>query len=398
MLFLKLENQLFLIIILMFSSWFIINSIVTKPQPEKLRAFGFSFAIPLIFGITAFLESPYNAGNAFHLLLLGHIFCVLLCTFILFLPDHAELIKILYVVPFILSAIVLIFRKPFLDRTFYDILGYINILLILINLAMVLYTLIKKKKESPIAHAGIIMISVALLGIWILYGPFYLENILLIGLGYITLSVYLYRTTSKTVYTEYINNAEALKRLNKSIQSEVIRRVEQIERSNKKLVELSKTDSMTGFYVKTAVIASLENFIQRFPQLTMTVLMFDIDNFKKINDSMGHQIGDRCIKNLASLALRSFRKDDIIGRFGGDEFIVLLPSTPAVKAYVVADRFRQLVEDKSSPKITISIGLANYPNDGTTPSFLIEAADQALYCSKQKGRNQVTLYSSISNE
>lgn len=182
--------------------------------------------------------------------------------------------------------------------------------------------------------------------------------------------------------------------MSSSLHSEVIRRVEEIERSNRKLLEKSKTDSMTGLLVKSAVIEKLNNFIERSPKSTISVLMFDIDLFKQINDTMGHQTGDVSIRNLTNLIKTSFRQDDIPGRYGGDEFIVLLPDTPPIKAFIIADRFRELIQNKTNPPITISMGISSYPADGKTPAALIDAADKALYISKQKGRNCVTLYSS----
>jgi diguanylate cyclase (GGDEF)-like protein len=152
---------------------------------------------------------------------------------------------------------------------------------------------------------------------------------------------------------------------------------------------------MTGFYIKTAFMQSLETELERLPQTVLSIIMFDIDNFKDINDSEGHQVGDRCIKNLSGLAKTSFRKDDVIGRYGGDEFLVLLPETAPVKAYLIAERFRQYVQTKSSPQITISIGISNYPFNGNSADELIEAADKALYASKHNGRNKVTSYSSL---
>jgi diguanylate cyclase (GGDEF)-like protein len=123
--------------------------------------------------------------------------------------------------------------------------------------------------------------------------------------------------------------------------------------------------------------------------------MFDIDYFKKINDNHGHQTGDLCIKSVANFIRTSFRQGDLSGRFGGDEFIILLPSTPSVKAYTIAERLRETVQRKSNPPITISIGIATYPHDASTADQIIEASDKALYASKEKGRNCATLYSDI---
>jgi diguanylate cyclase (GGDEF)-like protein len=118
--------------------------------------------------------------------------------------------------------------------------------------------------------------------------------------------------------------------------------------------------------------------------------MFDIDNFKKINDTHGHITGDKCIKNLMNICRNSFRGDDVIGRFGGDEFVILLPGTSPVKAYLVAERFRKNVEQTKDPHYTVSIGVASYPLDGKNSKGLISSADKALYISKEKGRNMVS--------
>jgi diguanylate cyclase (GGDEF)-like protein len=82
---------------------------------------------------------------------------------------------------------------------------------------------------------------------------------------------------------------------------------------------------MTGLYVKSALLKSLESLIERSPNTVVSLMLFDIDRFKSINDTMGHQIGDKCIKAVASLAQGAFRKEDLLGRYGGDEFIVVLP-------------------------------------------------------------------------
>jgi len=136
--------------------------------------------------------------------------------------------------------------------------------------------------------------------------------------------------------------------------------------------------------------------IERSPNTVVSLMLFDIDRFKSINDTMGHQIGDKCIKAVASLAQGAFRKEDLLGRYGGDEFIVVLPGAVPVKAFLIADRFRQLVQNKTNPAFTISVGVATYPQDAKSIAALIEAADKALYESKQKGRNRVTNYSSLS--
>jgi diguanylate cyclase (GGDEF)-like protein len=121
-----------------------------------------------------------------------------------------------------------------------------------------------------------------------------------------------------------------------------------------------------------------------------SILMFDIDNFKGINDTYGHIAGDMCIKRLALIAKSSIRDEDSIGRYGGDEFVVVLPSLTISQARLVAERFRKKVDETESPHFSVSIGIASYPQDASNVKELIAAADEGLYKSKRKGRNTVS--------
>ena len=118
--------------------------------------------------------------------------------------------------------------------------------------------------------------------------------------------------------------------------------------------------------------------------------MFDIDFFKTINDTRGHAIGDECIKFLAYTFMSNNRKTDMLGRFGGDEFILLMPHVNAPAAMEICDRLRLQVVQKSNPKFTISMGVATFPFDGRTFSELLESADQGLYRAKETGKNKVS--------
>ncbi|NTV89098.1 MAG: diguanylate cyclase, partial [Clostridiales bacterium] len=181
--------------------------------------------------------------------------------------------------------------------------------------------------------------------------------------------------------------------IERSIDYEVKKRVIEIERVNENLVKKTKTDSMTKVLNKVAIYDAIENQIVTRPKMDFSLIMLDIDNFKHINDTLGHLTGDKCIKTVALLTRNSFRDFDIIGRYGGDEFLVLLPGTNASNAIQVAERLRKKVEEQSNPKITLSIGIATYPDCGTTVKELLEVADEGLYRSKEKGRNAVSYLS-----
>lgn len=133
------------------------------------------------------------------------------------------------------------------------------------------------------------------------------------------------------------------------------------------------------------------------PAAALSVFMFDLDNFKNYNDTNGHLAGDELLQELSRLVQDNIRKDDVFGRFGGEEFLVLLPHTSASQALAAADKLRAVVADHafafgdSQPlkRVTISGGVAEYPYDGRDASALLRAADQALYEAKRRGRNRV---------
>ena len=128
-----------------------------------------------------------------------------------------------------------------------------------------------------------------------------------------------------------------------------------------------------------------------------SVFLFDIDHFKNYNDVNGHVAGDRLLQVLARLVKEQTRMDDIFGRFGGEEFLLLLPGRSKSQARITAEKIRATIETYEFPlgenqpfgRLTISGGVATYPEDGRNGSELLRAADQALYQAKHAGRNKV---------
>ena len=159
---------------------------------------------------------------------------------------------------------------------------------------------------------------------------------------------------------------------------------------NKKLLDISKMDALSNVYNKAAILKAIERLISSKPESELSLLMFDIDDFKVINDTHGHIVGDKCIRMLSSTARSSFRDIDLVGRYGGDEFIIVLPDTGSKQAIAIAERFKSTVAAATSPSFTISIGVSSYPSDGTDVRALIQEADKGLYMSKKKGKNAVS--------
>jgi diguanylate cyclase (GGDEF)-like protein len=157
-------------------------------------------------------------------------------------------------------------------------------------------------------------------------------------------------------------------------------------------------DPMTGLHNRRWLDEALPRFVGRFARGSqrLSVLMIDVDHFKKYNDTHGHPAGDAALVTVAHVLRRGFRPTDQVARFGGEEFIVVLPDADATGGRVAGDRVREMVqaaEPKSGnnplPRVTISIGGATL-RPGDTASALIERADKALYAAKHGGRNRVS--------
>ena len=163
---------------------------------------------------------------------------------------------------------------------------------------------------------------------------------------------------------------------------------------------LSETDELTGLYnTRGFAIAANRLFgqAQRYGR-PASVLMVDSDNLKQVNDGHGHEAGNRLLRQVANAIQAELRATDVPARYGGDEFIVLLPETPPKGAVDVAERIRAAIGTRPiainghQVKSTVSIGLACFPEDGRTLDALAARADRALYQAKQEGRNKVVRY------
>ena len=174
----------------------------------------------------------------------------------------------------------------------------------------------------------------------------------------------------------------------------------ELESMNGRLTQLTKIDFLTQLFNRGHWE---ENLIQEFKRLQRyqhksTLLMCDIDHFKRVNDTYGHAAGDVVIQAIAEAVRGNLRNTDIAGRYGGEEYAVLLVDTPIEQAAVLAERLRQSVEalqinyNEHQIKVTLSIGLAEYQPDMSGHRQWIEASDKGLYQSKANGRNQVTQY------
>jgi diguanylate cyclase (GGDEF)-like protein len=169
--------------------------------------------------------------------------------------------------------------------------------------------------------------------------------------------------------------------------------------------ELSITDELTKVFNRRYFNQRFEREIQRAQRYhrPLTIIMLDIDHFKVFNDTHGHLWGDAVLKQVAQTLEDNLRKADILARFGGEEFVVMLPEIDKAHGQQVAEKLRRAIESAAFPKaetqplgrITVSSGLASFPEDAEGASDLIHFADQGLYLAKSRGRNQVGAYQNV---
>jgi diguanylate cyclase (GGDEF)-like protein len=166
---------------------------------------------------------------------------------------------------------------------------------------------------------------------------------------------------------------------------------------NRELERLSITDSLTGLFNRKYFMDVLSNEVARSRRdnRPFAVMMIDTDHFKKYNDTFGHQAGDDLLKKIGKIFKQSLRSVDCASRYGGDEFIILLPAIEKEDAFEIAERIRGLVNaetpygDAGRVAVSVSIGIAAFPENGNTPEAIVAGADSALYHCKRNGRNRV---------
>ncbi|MEW6008918.1 MAG: sensor domain-containing diguanylate cyclase [Candidatus Omnitrophota bacterium] len=168
-------------------------------------------------------------------------------------------------------------------------------------------------------------------------------------------------------------------------------------------VNMAQTDSLTKLYnhgyFQDCLAKELEN--AKLISRPLSLLLIDIDNFKNYNDTLGHQSGDKILKQLGAILQESSRKLDYACRYGGEEFAIILPHTDKNEAFSISERLRNRIyehvfwkkEIQPLQHLTVSIGLSTFPQDATDKQLLLQASDKALYQAKQSGKNKTCLYS-----
>lgn len=165
-------------------------------------------------------------------------------------------------------------------------------------------------------------------------------------------------------------------------------------------MRLARFDGLTGLYTRTYLYSAIEREIARASRIGrgFCLLMLDLDDLKPVNDTFGHPVGDRLLRGITDVIRKGVRQTDLAARYGGDEFVVLLPETVGRGALIVAEKLRSdiaslvLRVDARQIRTSVSIGLVAHPEDGATTDDLMAAVDAAMYESKRRGKNQIVGY------
>lgn len=224
-----------------------------------------------------------------------------------------------------------------------------------------------------------------------------LNHSILLATILFVLSVFLAKFISNKLLIAFENLNYSIKKkndelddFNKNLDEKVSNRTQKLQEDYTKMKNIASIDNLTKIYNRYA-------FFKEFDKLEkhkFSLIMFDIDHFKKVNDTYGHDVGDFILYELCRVVENRLRGDDIFGRVGGEEFMILLPSTPVINATLIANRIKNDVENhdfKKVPKVTISLGVIE-SSEVTNSEQILKNVDIALYKAKNAGRNKVVVY------
>lgn len=196
--------------------------------------------------------------------------------------------------------------------------------------------------------------------------------------------------------TKPLNGRELIARVSSGMR--ILKLEEQLTQAKKQMEVLAMHDGLTGVLNRRAIEeqAEAEFSIARRKERPLSIILLDIDHFKRVNDTHGHKMGDKVLQQVAGVLSESLRKYDRLGRWGGEEFLLILPDTDLQGAMIVAERLRIQTAETNIPlensepfSVQISLGIATTNENFQTLAKFIDAADQALYKAKQSGRNRV---------
>lgn len=280
-----------------------------------------------------------------------------------------------------------------LDQSHYTKLIFNNLLIFSSGLYF-LSSILTFRNTSKKAHKEVSEVNlIAFIGALILglSDSYFMTNV---GIGIICVN----QIAELAIYTKILRDdqrdikgrlVELESRFERTVEFEAKKRTSVMTEKIEHIREKSQKDPMTKALNRHGITSEINDLI-RDPGVKMfSIALFDIDHFKGINDTKGHIVGDECLKFLSYTFMINNRKTDVLGRYGGDEFILIMPHINAPAALEICERMREMIQAKSVPKFTISMGVSTFPYDGKSFTSLLEVADKGLYIAKENGRNRV---------
>lgn len=348
------------------------------------KAIGYSSLTIAVFLGSHFIFLPeMNPIIIVFITMTWHSACVLLLTQKELINKNPSLL--LAVAP--LAVMLFLKSKPYQAVSFFNhpIVVTAMILPILILFFM---TIVKRRERILILYQAILTTIVIISGLNLM-PLFYPVTLFSLVLAQSLMVLYLLDNQKHYLYNIIDETTRFKENFDDEVEKEVRKRTFYMEMSKEKMAQLNRTDHLTKALTRKAVVADIEMMVLKGNVKKFSMFVFDIDKFKNINDTLGHVTGDVCLKNVVTLAHSSLRDGDFIGRYGGDEFIIVLKEAGYKEAMQIGERFRKLVETSTDPKFTLSLGMSCYPWDGETYKTLFEVADKGLYKAKENGRNQI---------
>ena len=240
----------------------------------------------------------------------------------------------------------------------------------------------------------------------ILYNLALINTTLMVGFGlvafvlcqnYLTYIRFINASRENVLLSETLEERnKELEEFSQSLEEKVNVRTQELELANEQLEALAHKDQLTDLPNRRGLMISIEEAMVHFWQkrTPFTLLVLDFDKFKTLNDTFGHEVGDKVLSEGAKIIRKTLRDNDVVGRWGGEEFLLVLPNTPAQGAVLVANKVRKIIKqeltEEDGPQVSVTIGVSEF-QPGDTLDKCIKRADKALYRGKEDGRNRVEL-------
>jgi diguanylate cyclase (GGDEF)-like protein len=378
--------------VICFSFLIVVSNYSIKDSPSISKIIAPIFLLPFLSMIFGYFWAPGQLNH--YILLINSLTILLIALMIIINAMHplyikAEYISIILVLAVIGSAVKwpTLIANPHLQQSIVIIAG--------IAVIVCLVVICKNQHyDKFLRYAMLFMLAFAAIELYSASLWIQMLSSACLLIANILFYLFFHRQSYGNITARLQQADEKLTQWERSVMQEVKKRNYEIERSNYKLLDIAKLDALTQLYNKVNILSIINSLCDDRQKRPFTILMFDIDNFKSINDTCGHVAGDMTIKQVAAISRRCVRDIDSVGRYGGDEFIVVLPGTKLSDAFIVAERIRKQTEESESLNCTLSIGISSFPDDGQNSRELIKAADEGLYISKKSGRNTVSYYRS----